>query len=387
MILTKGNHVKLYRIGVVAGTIAAAIALAACSSDNNSTTTSSSAPAGGGSSSAASSAAPTYPPVTCSTGSLNSDGSTAQANAMTQWIKDYQTQCSGTTVVYAGGGSGQGVTDFNGNKVDFAGSDSALSPTKGEVAAATARCGSPALDLPMVVGPVAIAYKLSGVSSLTLTPTVLTKMFLGTITKWNDPAIAAINKGVTLPATAITVFYRSDQSGTTQNFETYLQANDPTDFTATPSKVWAGTVGQGKSGSQGVQQAVQSTEGALAYDEYSYAVSGNLQTAAIDNGGGAVQLSPTTASAAVASATITGTGDDLTLKLDYATKTAGAYPIILVTYEIVCTKYADSAKGALVKSFMTYTSGPGQASLKQLGYAPLPDSILTKVQASVAKIS
>jgi phosphate transport system substrate-binding protein len=379
--------VNLTRIGVLAGVIAGAIALTACGSDNNSTTTSSSAAAGGSSSSASASA--TNPPVVCASGTLNSDGSTAQQNAMTQWIKDYQTTCSGTTVNYSGGGSGQGVTDFNTGKVDFAGSDSALSPTKGETTAAATRCGSPALDLPMVVGPVAIAYKLSGVNTLTLTPSVLTKIFLGTIKTWNDPAISGIseNKGITLPSTPITVFYRSDQSGTTQNFETYLAANDPTDFTATPSKVWAGTVGQGKSGSQGVQQGVQATEGSIAYDEYSYAVSGNLQTAQIDNGGGAVALSPTTASAAVESAQVTGTGNDLTLSLNYKTTASGAYPIILVTYEIACTKYSDSAKGSLVKSFLTYTSGPGQASLKQLGYAPLPQSILTKVQASVAAIS
>lgn len=378
---------KLYRIGgISAGVLATALALAACGSDNNSATTSSGA-AGGSSAGGSSSAAPSSPPVKCTSGNLNSDGSTAQANAMTQWIKDYQTKCAGTTVVYAGGGSGQGVTDFNGGKVDFAGSDAALSAAKGEVAAAQTRCASAPLDLPMVVGPVAIAFKLGGVSKLTLTPPVLTQIFLGKITTWNDPAIAKINSGASLPSTPITVVYRSDQSGTTQNFETYLQANDPTDFTATPSKVWAGTVGQGKAGSQGVQQAVQTTEGAIAYDEYSYAVSGNLSTASIDNGGGAVELSPATASAAVSSATVVGTGDDLTLKLDYATKTAGAYPIILVTYEIACTQYADAAKGALVQSFLTYTSGPGQAALKQLGYAPLPDALLAKVQASVAKIS
>ncbi|MBV9593715.1 MAG: phosphate ABC transporter substrate-binding protein PstS [Actinobacteria bacterium] len=377
---------KLNRAGIAAGLLATAVTLAACGSDSNNTTSSSSAPAGGGGSSSASPSA-TAPAVKCATGTLNADGSTAQANAMTQWIKDYQNKCSGTTVVYAGGGSGQGVTDFNGNKVDFAGSDAALDPAKGELAAATTRCGSPAVDLPMVVGPVAIAYKLNGVSSLTLTPDVLAKIFLGKVTTWNDDAIKSINKNANLPSTPITVFYRSDQSGTTQNFETYLKATDPTDFTATPSKVWAGTVGQGKSGSQGVQQAVQATEGAIAYDEFSYAVSGNLQTAAIDNGGGAVQLSAKTASAAVNSATVVGTGDDLSLKLDYATKTPGAYPIILVTYEITCTKYADSAKGALVQSFLSYTSGPGQDSLIQLGYAPLPQQILSKVQTVVAKIS
>jgi phosphate transport system substrate-binding protein len=239
----------------------------------------------------------------------------------------------------------------------------------------------------MVVGPIAIVYKLSGVSSLTLNGKVLTEMLQGDITKWNDPAIAALNSGVNLPSTPITVFYRSDQSGTTQNIETYMAAVDPTDFTATPSKVWAGKVGQGKSGSQGIQQAVEATEGAFAYDEYSYAVSGNLSTASIDSGSGPVALSATTASAAVDSATIVGTGNDLSLKLDYTTSAKGAYPIILVTYEIACTKYSNAATGSLVKSFLTYTSGPGQSSLKQLGYAPLPASILAKVQASVALIS
>jgi phosphate transport system substrate-binding protein len=374
--------VKLNRTGVVAGLIVGAVALTACGSGNNNTSSSSSPAAAGGSSASGGAAA-----LKCATGTLNSDGSTAQANAMTQWIKDYQAKCSGTTVNYSGGGSGQGVTDFKSGKVDFAGSDSALDPTKGEVAAATARCGSPALDLPMVTGPIAITFKLNGVSKLTLTPKLIAQIFLGKITKWNDPAIATANSGVTLPSTAITVFYRSDQSGTTQNFEKYLAATDPTDYTATPSKVWSGTVGQGKSGSQGVQQGIQATEGAIGYIEYSFAVNGGLQTASVDNGGGAVALSATTAGAAVSAATITGTGDDLTLKLAYATKAAGAYPIILVTYEIACTKYADAAKGALVKSFLTYTSSSGQDALKQLGYAPLPTDIQTKVQASIAKIS
>ena len=94
------------------------------------------------------------------------------------------------------------------------------------MAKATAACGSPALDLPMVTGPIAVAYKVNGVTDLTLTPTVLTKIFLGKITSWNDPAIKAINSSANLPSTKITVFYRSDSSGTTQNFERYLAAND-----------------------------------------------------------------------------------------------------------------------------------------------------------------
>jgi phosphate transport system substrate-binding protein len=384
--------VKLTRTGVFAGLTAGLIAaaLTACSSSSKSDTTGSA----GASSSAGASTSSSAAAVKCATGTLNSDGSTAQANAMTQWIKDYQNKCSGSTVNYGGGGSGQGITDFNGSKVDFAGSDAALSAAKGEVAAAQTRCASAPLDLPMVVGPVAVAFNVKGLTKLTVTPQLLNQIFYGKVTTWNDPAIAAVNKGVTLPSTPITVFYRSEQSGTTQNFESYLQAADTTGYNGVvaaakqaPSKDWNGTVGQGKSGSQGVQQGIQGTDGAIGYIEYSFAVNGGLNTAAVDNGGGAVDLSATSAGKAVSSATIVGTGDDLSLKLDYATKTAGAYPIILVTYEIACTKYADSAKGALVQSFLSYTSGAGQDALKQLGYAPLPSDIQAKVQASVAKIS
>jgi phosphate transport system substrate-binding protein len=277
---------------------------------------------------------------------------------------------------------------FNGGQVDFAGSDSALDPAKGEPAAAQKRCNSPAWNLPMVVGPIAVAFKVKGIQDggLTLTPDLVAKMFLGQITTWNDPAIKSANSGVNLPSEPIKVFFRSDESGTTQNFEKYLAASAPTVYTAKPSKTWSGKVGQGKAKSQGVQQAISSTEGGLGYVEWSYAVSGNLATAKIDNGGGAVELNADTAAAGVATAQVVGTGNDLTLKLDYATKTPGAYPIILVTYEIVCSKYSDAKVGALVKGFLTYTAAQGQGSLKQLGYAPLPSSLDDKVKTSVSSI-
>jgi phosphate transport system substrate-binding protein len=377
--------VKLIRAGVLAGVLAAALALAACGSDSNSGN--STAPGGGNSSTAAGSTTSASTDACAGAGDLKSDGSTAQQNAVNAWIKAFSQKC-GKTVVYSGGGSGQGVTDFTAGKVDFAGSDAALDPTKGEVAAATKECGSPALDIPMVTGPVAVAFKLNGVTDLTLTPDLVAKIFLGKIKTWNDPAIAAANKGVSLPSTKITVFFRSDQSGTTQNFETYLNTVDPTDYTAKPSKTWVGT-GQGKTGSQGVQQAVTSTEGGIGYLEWSYAGSGGLSMAKIDNGGGPVALTAESAGAAVAAAQVASNGgDDLTLKLDYATKTAGAYPIILVTYEIVCSKYKSAATGAAVKAFLTYTSSDeGQQLLPTVGSAPLPASVLTKVQAVVAKIS
>ncbi len=379
---------QIKRIGIIAGLVASAVALSACGSSGSGSSSSTTSAAAGGSSSGASASSSSS--TTCGTGALKAEGSTAQKNAMDQWITDYQTKCSGATVTYNGTGSGAGVSNFIAKQDDFAGSDSALDPTKGEVAKAATACGSPALDLPMVVGPIAVAYKLSGVTDLTLTPKVLTQIMLGKITTWNDPAIKAINSSANLPSTKITVFYRSDSSGTTQNFERYLAANDPTDFTSKPDKdsSKAGFAGQGKTGSQGVQQAISSTDGSIGYDEWSYAVSGNLGVAKIDNGGGAVTLSADSAGAAVAAAKVASNGGkDLTLKLDYATKASGAYPIILVTYEIACSKYSDSAKGADVKAFLTYTAGDGQASLKDLGYGPLPTSIQTQVQDAISSIS
>ena len=374
------NNVKLYRTGVAAALLAGALALAACGSSSNNNSSGTTAPAGGGTSATGGGS------TACASGSLKAEGSTAQTNAIQQWIQNYQKQCSGATIAYNPTGSGAGVKQFNGGQVDFAGSDSALNPDKGEVAAAQKRCGGPALDLPMVTGPIAIAYKLNGVTDLTLNPDVIAKIFTGKITTWNDPAIKSLNSGANLPSSKITVFYRSDESGTTENFEKYLAAVAPSVFTATPSKSWAGT-GQGKAKSQGVQQALGSTEGSIGYIEWSFAGSAGLSMAKVDNGGGAVALTADSAGKAVASAQITGTGDDLTLKLDYATKTPGAYPIILVTYEIACEKYSNSSIGSLVKSFLAYTSSQGQQDLANLGYAPLPSEIATKVQASVAKIS
>ena len=365
------------RTGVLAGLVAGAIALTACGSDNNKSS--------GSTTSAAGSSSPSN--TACGTGELKAEGSTAQKNAIEQWISDYQKKCSGATVNYNGTGSGAGVKQFLGKQVDFAGSDSALKADKGEVDKAKAACGSAALDLPMVTGPIAVAYKVNGVTSVTLTPSLIAKIFTGKITKWDDPALKAANSGVNLPSEGIKVFFRSDDSGTTENFKKYLAAAAPSDWTLTPDKTPGGFVGAGKKGSDGVQQGVQGAEGGIGYMEYSFAQNGSLNAAKVDNGAGAVELTPDAAAKAVAAAKVTGTNGDLTLKLDYATKAAGAYPIVLVTYEIVCSKYADAAKGTAVKDFLTYIASDGQTGLKDLGYAPLPTEIQTQVQASIATIS
>ena len=225
-------------ISIAALIAAGSLALAACGSSGGSTTptttSGSTTPAGTGTSPAGGSGS-------CGSGKLSADGSTAQQNAVNAWIKAFNSQCPGEQVVYSGVGSGQGITDFTAGTVDFAGSDAALDPSQGQMAAATKECGSPALDIPMVTGPVAVAFNVKGVTDLTLTPSVIAQIFKGKIKTWNDPAIAALNKGASLPSSNITVFFRSDESGTTQNFETYLNTAAPKDFPDTPSKDWAGT--------------------------------------------------------------------------------------------------------------------------------------------------
>lgn len=370
---------KLKRTISLAGVaLVSAFALVACGSDSNGTGSSSSAASGGAAASG-----------DCPKGTLNASGSTAQANAMSQWTKDYLAECSGATVNYNAVGSGQGITDFTNGQTSFAGSDSPLNADKGEVAAADKRCKTgKAVNLPMVPGPIAVVFNVSGVTDLTFTPSVLAQIFAGKVTKWNDPAISGLNSGAKLPDASILTVHRSDSSGTTDNFTKYLTAAAASDWTFDHDKVWKAPGGQGAKGSDGVAAAVKSTPNTLAYVEYSFATLNNLSVAQIDNGGGAVKLTPDAVSKAVGAAKVTGTGDDLTLALDYTTKVSGAYPIILVTYEITCVQGLPADQAALVKGFLGYTSSDaGQAKLTELGYAPLPQEILTRVQAVVAKIS
>ncbi|HEX2804826.1 MAG TPA: phosphate ABC transporter substrate-binding protein PstS [Kineosporiaceae bacterium] len=380
-----GAHaLKLSRSGRVAGVaLVGALALAACGSDN---TTPAATSAGGSSGASAAGAAVS--------GTLNGEGSTAQKNAITQVITDFQTTNSGATVNYNGTGSGAGIKQFNAGQVDFAGSDSALKTaaadgTKTEADLAKARCqGNDAWNLPMVAGPIAVAYNVKGVDKLVLTPEVAAKIFNGTIKTWNDPAIKAINASATLPATPIKVFFRSDESGTTENFQKYLNGAAASTWTDAPAKKWAGKVGEGKPKSDGVAAAVKGTDGAISYVEWSFATKNGLGIAQIDNGGGPVELTGESAGKAVAAAKPDGTGNDLRLKLDYATKTPGVYPIVLVTYEIVCSKGLAADKTALVKSFLTFFADPAQqGKLTAAGYAPLPPEVQTKVAAAIAAIS
>jgi len=355
-----------------------ALALSACGSDNNAATTPA---ASNGAANAAD----------CPTGTLNGEGSSAQKNAIEEAIRTFQEKCSGATVNYAATGSGAGIKQFIAGQVNFGGSDSALKTKvkdgKIEADDAAKACGSPAWNLPMVTGPVAFAYNLKGVDKLIITPEVAAKIFNGVITKWNDPAVVAINKGVALPDKAIKVFFRSDDSGTTDNFTKWLNAAAPAAWPAEPAKKWTGK-GEGKPQNTGVATAVKDTDGGVTYTEWSFAKDNKLGIAQIDNGGGPVELSADSVGKSVTTAKQVGTGNDLSLKLDYATKEAGAYPVLLVTYEIVCSKAKDPSKVALTKAFLKhFSSAETQKSLEALGYAPLPGAVQTKVTAAIEALS
>ena len=366
---------KLTRFSRTAAVLAVGgLLLTACGSDDNGPSANA---ADGGSSAAPSS-------DSCLAGTLNAEGSSAQQNAIDEVIANYTAECADATINYNPTGSGAGVEQFNAGQVDFAGSDSALKADAGEVAAATKRCGgNEAWNIPMVVGPIAMAYNLDGVDGLVLTPAVAAKLFKGEIKTWDDPAIAALNKGVKLPSEKIKVFFRSDESGTTENFQKYLAGAGGGAWTDEPSKVWPGA-GEGREKSSGVADGVKTTPNSITYVEWSYARDNNLGIAKVDNGAGPVELTGESVGAAVASAKSVGTGNDLRLELDYATKTPGAYPIDLVTYEIACSKGLPADKAKLVKSFLTFFStAETQASLEEIGYAPLPDAVRTKVEAAV----
>jgi len=372
----------LLRVGTAAVATLGVLALSACGSDPE--PSGSSSPGGSSSSTGAD----------CPQGTLNAEGSSAQKNAIEEVISKYNEKCADVTVNYNPTGSGAGIKQFIAAQVDFAGSDSALK-TEGkdgaepETTQAQKRCGgNPALNLPMVIGPIAIAYNLDGVDKLVLDGPTAAKIFQGAIKTWNDPAIAKLNAGVTLPSAPISVFFRSDESGTTENFTKYLAAAGGGAWTGKPAKKWTGT-GAGKEKSAGVAEGVKSTKNSITYVEMSYAVDNKLGVAQIDNGSGTpVELTADSAGKALAAAKIKGTGNDLAMSIDYTTKEAGAYPIILVTYEIACSKGLPAEKTALVKSFLSYfVSKDGQGALTALNYGPLPEEIRTKVDAAIQSIS
>lgn len=367
---------KLQRHGLVVGLVAGVLALSACGSDNTSTN----AGSGGGTGSTGATA-------DCGSGTLSWDGSSAQKTAVAEWVKQYQAKCSDASINYQGQGSGSGRTAFYGGQIPVAGSDSSIKAE--DQSKADGRCsGGKAVNLPMVLTPVEFIYNVNGVTDLTLTPTILAKIFSGKISKWNDAEIAAANKGATLPGTTITAVHRSKDSGTTENFTKFLDAQAKDVWTYGSGQAWKAPGGQGAPDSSGLVQAVKGADGGIGYVDGPDAKKNSLTPAKLDVGAGAVAPSADTVGKAISAAKVEGDNQDVKLSIDYGLKDAGTYPAILATYELTCTKGLSAEQAKFVKSFLTYTaSADGQGVLEALGYSPLPTELATKVRAAVDALS
>lgn len=318
---------------------------------------------------------------------LKASGSTAQANAMTRFIKAYEKACPGYTLAYTSNGSGAGVSEFLSGQTDFGGSDSPL--TGDEYSQAKQRCGSDAWNLPVVFGPLAITYNLDVVDRLVLDASTLAKIFNGTITRWDDPAIKALNG--TMPSEPIHVVFRSDASGTTDNFQRYLDAASGGAWGKGTGKVFNGGAGEGAPGNEGTSAKVKNTEGAITYNEWSFAQAQRLFAARIETSAGPdpVAINADTVAKAIALTSIVGQGNNLVLDMSSVYKPAqpGIYPIMLATYELVCSRYFDVLTSTAVRAFLQSTLGPGQAGLEDYGYFPLPDQFQAKVLSAANAIT
>ncbi|ARZ68612.1 phosphate ABC transporter substrate-binding protein PstS [Streptomyces sp. HU2014] len=376
MKLQRKNRLRAVAFGAIA--VSGALVLTACGSDDNSGGGST----GGGSTKAAGN-------IKCEgKGQLLASGSSAQKNAMDLWVKNFMAACKDIQINYKPTGSGAGIQEFLQGKTAFAGSDSALKPEEVTKSKEVVK-GGQGINLPLVGGPIAVGYKVPGVKDLVLDADTLAKIFDNKIDKWNDPAIAKLNKDAKLPDLKIQAFHRSDESGTTDNFTKYLKAAADKSWPYEPAKAWKPKGGQSADGSAGVSSQVKQTDGAISYFELSYATANKIDTVKLNTGASApVEATSDNASKAIAEAKITGTGKDLALKLNYATKAEGAYPITLVTYEVVGDKGNKAETLPATKSFLTYiASEDGQSVLKDLGYAPLPAEIATKVREAVASLA
>ena len=320
-------------------------------------------------------------------GTLDGAGSSAQSAAQEAWIATIQNANGGLTINYEPSGSGAGREAFLAGGVDFAGSDSALSAD--ELAGDFGSCveGTTGIDLPLYISPLAIIFNIDGVDRLQLDAETTALIFRGEITRWNDPAIEALNPDARLPAATITAVHRSDASGTTKNFTDYLAQAAPLAWGAEAADSWP-YGGESAQGNSGVVNAVTNGLNTIGYADASRA--GDLGIAALKVGDEFVDFTPEAAAAVVAVSPLEeGRADgDLALDIDRTTTEPGTYPLVLVSYVIACQQYRDPEIAALVRGYLEFVaSDEGQAvSAEFAGSAPISDDLAVRVLAAIASI-
>src|SRR4051794_11737249 len=315
-----------------------------------------------------------------SAGTISGAGATFPQPVYDEWASRFKDK-AGTTVNYNAIGSGGGIAQFTAGTVDFGATDSAM--TDEEVAAA--KKGTP-VHVPTVFGAITVSYNVNGVDKgLKLDGPTTADIFLGKIKKWNDPAITQLNPGVQLPSDDITVVHRSDESGTTKLFTTYLAAYSP-EWKNGPGvdKTVKWPTGTGAKGNSGVAGAVKQTDGSVGYVEQAYALQNDFTTADMKNKSGKF-VAPSLESTSAAGEGVKIPAD---LRFDAINSpNPAAYPIasatFLLVYKDMCKAGLSQGKAKLVKSWLDYALGDGQSVAKELQYAPLPSNIPSKAEAKV----
>jgi phosphate transport system substrate-binding protein len=355
-----------HRVAVLASLALLGLGLGACGSSKKT----SSSPASSSSASGSS--------------TVSGAGSTFAAPVYEQWASAQ----SGLTVNYQAVGSGAGITSLEAKTVDFGASDPPLKPADEN---AIAKNGSPAVQIPMFLGAITVSYNLPGTKTgLKLDGKTIADIYLGKVKSWNDAEIEALNPGVSVPSTPITVVHRSDSSGTTAGFTGFLAAVD-SEF---KSKVGEGKdvqwpTGTGAKGNAGVAGAVQQTTGAVGYVEQAYALQHNFTYASVKNKAGQF-VAPSLASTSVAAQGVTVPAN-LGIKI-VNPPGASSYPITSQTFIVVnkdlCKAGIPGGEGAAkgVAKFIQYGLSEGQAILSQADYASLPAAILTKAKAAASSL-
>ena len=325
-------------------------------------------------------------------GNFQGAGASSQQSAVEAWIAGFQGANPDAKIAYNPSGSGAGVQTFLTGATAWAGSDKALADDEVEQSKSVCADGT-AFDVPVYVSPIAVIFNLKGVSDagkhINMDADTIAKIFDGKITKWNDPAIADQNKDLTLPDTAITVVHRSDKSGTTQNFVSYFQDQAPDSWTYDLSENWPHEVGPGAKGTSGVVSTVKQADGTIGYADFSQV--GDLGTVAVKVGDSYNEIPAEAASKVIEDSKQDDTvkGDNrIVIKINHATEAKGAYPIVLVSYDIVCPAYKDTKQAEFAKAWLTYvTSDEGQkAAQDAAGTAPLPSSLKSEITKSIKAI-
>jgi phosphate transport system substrate-binding protein len=331
-----------------------------------------------------SSSSPSSTSTTAAKTTISGAGSTFAAPVYEQWASSLSNTL---TVNYQAVGSGAGITSLESKTVDFGASDPPLKAADEE---ALAKNGSPAVEIPMFLGAITVSYNLPGVKAgLKLEGKTIADIYLGKIKAWNAPEITALNPGVTLPDTPITVTHRSDSSGTTDGFTGFLSDVDP----EWKSKVGEGKtvqwpIGTGAKGNAGVAGAVQQTVGAVGYVEQAYALAHNFTYASVENKAGDF-VAPTLASTSAAAEGVTVPAN-LGFKISNPSSPA-AYPITSQTFIVVnkdlCKAGIPGGEAAAkgVVKFLEYgLGGEGQSVLSKADYAALPAAILARSKEALA---